>query len=483
MWVTVAIVVVLVCLIWSLTGRRKGLPPGPPCFPIIGNVGLFKPSESTQAHRKLREIYGDVYSVMVFHKPMIIVNGFQRIRELLVKHGDVLSERPKVFPSEVIAKRRGLVWSSGSLWKEQRTFALTTMRKFGFGRRCMESQIMEEVDCFMKELEKYESKAFDIRVLLNTTVSNVICSLIFGKRFDYEDVKFKRMMFLFNELVASLNVSFRAFIFPWLHNIRMSKLDTAEESANAVFAFVTEIIEEHRRNFDEDNINDYIDAYLLEQKQRSEIDTTFTDEQLQHTVRDFFGAGTETTSTLLLWALLYLVHHQEWQKNLQEDIDDVVGVGQPKMEHKERLPRVEAFILEIQRVANLLPMNLPRTTNEDFTYNGYIFPKDAIVFCVLDSVLSDPEIYPEPSQFKPERFLDDDGKCIGEKKDKLVPFSLGRRQCLGQSLAKMELFLFLTRLLQTFEVKPENPDCLPPLNGTLGIINMPQAFNLKLVKR
>lgn len=177
----------------------------------------------------------------------------------------------------------GLVWSSGSLWKEQRTFALTTMRKFGFGRRCMESQIMEEVDCFMKELEKYENKAFDIRVLLNTTVSNVICSLIFGKRFDYEDVKFKRMMFLFNELVASLNVSFPAFIFPWLHNIRMSKLDTAEESANAVFAFVTEIIEEHRRNFDEDNINDYIDAYLLEQKQRSEIDTTFTGTQHQVT--------------------------------------------------------------------------------------------------------------------------------------------------------------------------------------------------------
>lgn len=110
MWVTVAIAVVLVCLIWSLTGRRKGLPPGPPCFPIIGNVGLFKPSESTQAHRKLREIYGDVYSVMVFHKPMIIVNGFQRIRELLVKHGDVLSERPKVFPSEVIAKRRGTLY-------------------------------------------------------------------------------------------------------------------------------------------------------------------------------------------------------------------------------------------------------------------------------------------------------------------------------------------------------------------------------------
>jgi cytochrome P450 len=96
------------------------------------------------------------------------------------------------------------------------------------------------------------------------------------------------------------------------------------------------------------------------------------------------------------------------------------------MEHKDELPRVEAFILETQRVANLVPLNVPHTSNEDFVFKGYIFPKSAIVFGVLDSVLNDPEIFPEPSKFKPERFLDKNGKCLGEEKDKSIPFSIGK---------------------------------------------------------
>lgn len=107
MWITVAIVVVLVALIWRLTGRPKGLPPGPTCYPVIGNVGLFKPSEATQAHRKLRKQYGDFYTLMIFHKPVIFISGFQHIREILVKHGEVFSERPRVYTSEIIAKRKG----------------------------------------------------------------------------------------------------------------------------------------------------------------------------------------------------------------------------------------------------------------------------------------------------------------------------------------------------------------------------------------
>ena len=107
MWITLAIVVVLFALIWAVTGRPKGLPPGPTCYPVIGNVGLFKPTEATQAHRKLRQQYGDFYTLMIFHKPVIFISGFHHIRELLVKHGDVFSERPRVYTSEIIAKRKG----------------------------------------------------------------------------------------------------------------------------------------------------------------------------------------------------------------------------------------------------------------------------------------------------------------------------------------------------------------------------------------
>jgi cytochrome P450 len=152
----------------------------------------------------------------------------------------------------------------------------------------------------------------------------------------------------------------------------------------------------------------------------------FVDEQLTHSVQDLFDGGSETTSSTLRWALLYLINHQDWQESLQNDIDDVIGQGQPQMEHKDKLPRIEAFILEVQRLANLVPSNLPHTSNEDFVYNGYIFPKGAMVFGVLDSVLNDPEIFPEPSKFKPERFLDTNGICHGEQKDKLIPFSIGK---------------------------------------------------------
>lgn len=120
-----------------------------------------------------------------------------------------------------------------------------------------------------------------------------------------------------------------------------------------------------------------------------------------------------------------MIHFPDWQKKLRENIDAVIGQSQPKMKHKEQLPLIEAFILEVQRHANLVPLAVPHAPKEDFYYKGYFFPKGTFMFFVLDSVMSDPEIFPEPSKFKPERFLDNGGKCNGEQKEKLIPFSTG----------------------------------------------------------
>ena len=107
MWFTIALVILL-ALIWALSGRPKGLAPGPTCFPIIGNVGLFKPSEALQNQRSLRRKYGDIFTIMIFHKPMIIVNGYDNIRELLVSHVEVFSERPYTLVNGVINNGEGL---------------------------------------------------------------------------------------------------------------------------------------------------------------------------------------------------------------------------------------------------------------------------------------------------------------------------------------------------------------------------------------
>lgn len=88
------------------------------------------------------------------------------------------------------------------------------------------------------------------------------------------------------------------------------------------------------------------------------------------------------------------------------------------MEHKDRLPLVEAFIIKVQRQGNVVPFAFPHAPTEDFNFKGYLFPKGTFMFFALDSVMTDPEIFPEPSKFKPERFLDYSGRCNGEQKDK-----------------------------------------------------------------
>lgn len=119
------------------------------------------------------------------------------------------------------------------------------------------------------------------------------------------------------------------------------------------------------------------------------------------------------------------MHHPEVKQKLQTEIDTVLGGDKPTMEIKDRLPMVDAFLLEVQRLGNILPLNLPHTTKEDFWYQGYLFPKNAIMFFMIDSVLSDPAIFPEPLKFNPERFIDADGQFGGEQKDKMIPFSTG----------------------------------------------------------
>lgn len=483
MLVTVAIIVVLVALVWKFTGRPKGLPPGPTCFPVIGNSGLFKPSEAVQAHRNLRKKYGDIYTLMIFHHQMIIVHGYENIRELLCTQGDLFSDRPNTIINGVFNKQKGLMWASGVLWKEHATFAMATLRKFGFGTHSLQGQIMEEVDCLMGELQKKDKQSINIKSTLDASVSNVICSILFGRRFDYEDAKFKELVISLEKMFASTNPSSPVFIFPTLHHLPMSSFGQMEKSFKEIDEFTKEMIQEHRRKFDENNINDFIDSFLMEKKRRgTEGNSTFTDEQLTIVIREIFGAGTETTSNTILWALLALIHYPKWQETLRENIETAIGQSQPKMEDKENLPNVEAFILEVQRYANVAPFGIPHAPKKDFKYNGHLFPKGTCVTFAIDSVMMDPAIFPEPLLFKPERFLDEVGNCNGEQKEKLIPFSTGPRSCIGQSLAKMELFLFLTRFLQWFKIKPEKPNCLPPFEGNLGLTNMPRSFQLILEK-
>ena len=128
----------------------------------------------------------------------------------------------------------------------------------------------------MERLKNFENKPFDIQDTLNTSVSNVICSLLFGKRFDYEDSKFKHFIVSLNKLFLTINSSSPVFIFPILRFLPIFNVDSIRNIYRDIDAFTMEKIKEHRLNFNESNINDFIDAFLLEQSKRDVQDSTYT---------------------------------------------------------------------------------------------------------------------------------------------------------------------------------------------------------------
>merc|ERR1711963_372793 len=132
--------------------------------------------------------------------------------------------------------------------------------------------------------------------------------------------------------------------------------------------------------------------------------------------------------------------------------------------------------METQRLGNIVTIGLTRLCLQTTTIGGYNIPKDAVIMPNLDSVQMSEHIWEDPKAFRPSRFLDSDGN-LGKVKDEFIPFSVGRRMCLGESLAKMELFLFMSGICQRFDIQPEDPDNLPPTDKMVfGITCAPEAY-------
>lgn len=122
------------------------------------------------------------------------------------------------------------------------------------------------------------------------------------------------------------------------------------------------------------------------------------------TFQDFFSAGSETTVTTLRWAFLFLIHNPDIQTKLHKHIDETIGEAVPKIEHREKSPYMEAFVLEVLRMGNIVPLGVPHCPNRDFEYGGYLFPNGVTVLANLGSALKDPNIFTNPQKFQPERF-------------------------------------------------------------------------------
>ncbi|XP_050952417.1 cytochrome P450 2J4 isoform X2 [Labeo rohita] len=369
------------------------------------------------------------------------------------------------------------------MWRHQRRFALATLKYFGVGKKTLENSILQECHFVCSTLQTKQGLPFNAHHLLNYAVGNIICSLVFGYKFEYDNQHFHKLLQYSDETFKlPINIWGRLYnTFPALMSRLPGKHRTTFANLSKLKLFFKEEIRKHKEDRTPSSPRDYIDCYLDEIEKCKDSEAEFTEENLIHCLLDLFGAGTESTAKSLSWALLYMAKYPDVQEKVHSEIDEVIGqTRQPLMEDRAHLPYTYAVMHEIQRFANVLAFIPPRVASKDTTVAGCLIPKGVMVLPMLKPILEDKNEYRTPYEFNPAHFLDENGKFL--KRENFIPFSIGKRMCPGEQLARMELFLFFISLMQHFTFLPPEGETLS-LKRTVAISSAPEPFHIRAVPR
>ncbi|XP_060639586.2 cytochrome P450 2G1-like [Anolis sagrei] len=474
-------------LIFSKRKRlHKGKPPpGPTPLPLIGNFLQMKSSEILKSLLKLHEKYGPVFTVYFGSRPVLVLCGHQAVKEALIDKAEEFSGRvcmPSMVPT---FQGYGVGFANGERWKELRRFSLAVLRSFGMGKKSIEQRIQEEAQFLLEEFRKTNEKPFEPTTLLSHAFTNIICSIVFGNRFDYEDKEFHALLVMLNEFFLEMSSSWAQFYDIYANYLKyIPGLYSKFYDSKDLKLFVAKRIKKNQETLDPNFPRDFIDCFLIQmEKEKDNPGSEYNIKNLQLSILNLVLGGSETGSCTLKYGFLFLMKYPEVQVNVHEEIDQVIGHDRvPNTEDRRQMPYTDAVIHEVQRCSDVLPMSVAHMVTCDTEFRGYLIPKGMTVYPILSTVLHDPTMFKSPNAFNPENFLDENGSF--KKNDAFVPFSAGKRNCLGEGLARMELFLFFTTILQSFQLKSLVPSAdidLTPQES--GFANIPPFCQVSIVPR
>ncbi|XP_031465832.1 cytochrome P450 2C31-like [Phasianus colchicus] len=460
-------------------------PSDPQCPPLtlIDPSASHGPSSTPIAPPQLSSRYGPVLSLRLGSEQAVVVSGVAALRELLVTRGDEFTSRGHFAIGEKQSADLGLFMSNGATWISMRRFALTALRDAGMGSRRAEEMAMEEAAELIRELEKGGTAVQDPSELLSAAVGNVALRLLCGCRFPYGDSGYRDALRCMAE-----NLRIESSAAGKLYNALPALLDPLPGAHRRFFRnnarvrrFLDGVIAGGGEKSGE-TPRDFVSAFRRKMEEAAP-GSPFTAANLQVSAFDLFLAGTETTSMALRYGMMAALREPAVMERVQEELDRVVGSERPpSLRDRPALPYTDAVIHEVQRHLDLIPLGFVRSVTRDTPFRGYIIPKGSTIYPLLSSALKDPHYFPNPERFDPQHFLDSEGKF--RRCEAFMPFSAGRRMCLGEPLARTQIFIFITALLQRFRLCPppgeEPPELRPDIGG---ITNIPPALRLRFCPR
>ncbi|XP_050395453.1 steroid 17-alpha-hydroxylase/17,20 lyase [Patella vulgata] len=438
-------------------GKKKyKLPPGPWSPPLLGHI--FAMNSSTPLYRQLlgwRKKYGPAITIYMGPIRCIILNDAETVNEALVKKGADYAGRFKTFSVETFTSGyKDIAMADVSpAWKHLRKISLQGLRQYLYGSK-LEEKVFDSTSKVMRRLKEEEGKPIDIQKYIGLLVCNLLHGVCFNKSFDINDKQFLELLHVFESTNNDIGNGFWEDIIPPLRRFPTAKFKRIMGTFDIFLNFIRDEYAAHKDNFSEDNMKDFTD-YLIHARRQAiqedpEIENVITDEHLVQTCSDIFSAGIDTTRQTINWTILLLIQHPEIQKKVQAELDQVLDAGQaPTLIDRERLPYTEAVLHESMRLCPVAPLGLPHATRCDTTIGEYEIPKGTMVMINHWALHHDPENWKDPEIFRPERLLDSDGK-LAPKSMSWLPFSAGRRNCLGETIARPEMHLMLAILLRNF---------------------------------
>lgn len=450
-------------LLWVFSGKKKAknpnLPPGPPGWPVVGNLLQFARTGKifTQYVGDLRRAYGPIFTLQMGVRKMIIVASPELAHQALIETGPLFASRPTESPTRSLFTCNKFTVNSaeyGPVWRALRRNIVYNMLSSARVRefRPLREMVLDRLIGRMRA-EVGNGGAGEVGVLGNVrfAVFSILLVMCFGLEMDEEtvvnvDVLMKKMLVAINPRLDD----YLPLLAPLFIKQRKEAMEVREEQLKMLIPLV-----QKRRA----EINDQVGS----RDRICYLDTLFglkidgrdkppTDEELVTLCSEFINGGTDTTATAVEWAFVRLIENQDVQAKLYGDIMLVTGGRKVAELDLDKIVYLKAFTKELLRKHPPTHFLLPHKTVEPTKLGGYDIPTNSQVEFYVPAVSEDPRQWSEPDKFCPDRFMNgEDADITGVSEIKMLPFGAGRRICPGLGLGTVHISLIVARMVQEFE--------------------------------